>query len=222
MTDEGFSNPETNETSEEADQHRPFVINQLRAGAEPTAVIETLIAQGVGRAQASYLVENSQTAIMDMATAEQVDGRAIALGTVGGVLGASLGGAVWALVASSMNTQLGLIAWGIGGLCGYAVVLFARPKRGTPLQVVAIITSVLGIAIGKFGWFYLFARSQFAEQGGDPTEINAFSPEFIEAFLATLPDMLSGFDLIFVGLAVVTAWGIPKAGGLAGLVKKPS
>lgn len=220
MTDDGFSSPQTNETSEEADQHRPFVINQLRAGAEPTAVVETLIGQGVSRSQASYLVESSQAAIMDIATAEQVDGRAIALGTVGGVLGASLGGAIWAMITVGTDSEFGLIAWGIGGLCGFAVALFARPKRGTPLQVVAVITSVLGIAIGKYGTFYLMARNYLEEHGGDPADISAFSPDFIGAFFGTLPEMLSGFDLIFVGLAVVTAWGIPKAGGLASLVKK--
>jgi hypothetical protein len=35
----------------------------------------------------------------------------------------------------------------------------------------------------------------------------------MQVFVQTLPEMVSFYDLLWVGLAVFTAWGIPKASG---------
>ncbi len=222
MTDDGFDQAPQERQPEEVEAYRDFVVNQLRAGTEPAQIIELLVEQGVGRGQASYLVDSTQSLLVEAVAAEQVTGQAILLGAVGGLLAAALGGAVWALVVAGTESEFGLIAWGIGGLCGFAVVLFARGKKGVPLQIVAVVSSLLGILGGKYGMVYL-AIKEYAEQEAGAEEaanLPFFSPDLIEAFFTHAGGWLSGFDLLWVGLAVFTAWGIPKAGGLGGMLKK--
>jgi len=218
MSDDGFSSQQVGADSDQAMQaHQAFVINQLKAGSQPAEITEALAAQGVGRAQAAHLVDSTQALLHTMAEAERVDGRAIVLGALGGALAAAIGAAVWAYATAATKSEFGFIAWGIGGLCGFAVALFARPRRGAPLQMIAVVCSVLGILLGKYGWVYLMASEQTAADG---TALPFFSPDLIDFFFANAGEWLSGFDLLWIGLAVVTAWGIPKAGGFGGLLGK--
>ena len=45
-------------------------------------------------------------------------------------------------------------------------------------------------------------------------EYGLISGNMAQVFMQTLPEMVSPYDLLWVGLAVFTAWGIPKASGL--------
>jgi len=214
MSEDGFDQPPADhDTDAETQAYQAFVINQLKAGSSPGEITEMLAQQGMSKAQAGHLVESTQALLVQLAEAEQVDGRAIVLGLLGGLLAAGLGGVIWAYLTVGTESEFGIVAWGIGGLCGIAVVLFARPKRGAPLQIIAVACSVLGILAGKYGTLYLLLADQ-----PDVGDISLFSPELISFFFEEAGEWLSGFDLLWVGLAVVTAWGIPKAGGFAGLL----
>lgn len=213
MSDDGFAHsPADHATDAETQAYQAFVINQLKAGSTPGEISGMLTEQGMGKAQAGHLVESTQALLIQLAEAERVDGRGIVLGLLGGAMAAALGAAVWAYVTLASESEFGFIAWGIGGLCGFAVALFARPRRGTPLQLIAVICSVLGILLGKYGWVYLLVSEQ---AGGE--EISFFSPDLISFFFGQAGEWLSGFDLLWIGLAVITAWGIPKAGGFGAL-----
>jgi hypothetical protein len=58
------------------------------------------------------------------------------------------------------------MAWGIGLLSGFAVMFAARGKKGLPLQVIAVLSSIAGIVIGKYGTFFYWVRESIREEYG--------------------------------------------------------
>jgi hypothetical protein len=134
---------------------------------------------------------------------------------LGGGLAAVLGGGIWGFIVILTGYVIGYMAWGIGLLSGYAVVLFSRGAKGMPLQVIAVLSSVLGIAIGKYATFFHFAKKAVAKQHGEAVAANVsfLSERLLQVFVHNIGSMLSGFDILWVFLAVITAWRIPKAIG---------
>jgi len=133
----------------------------------------------------------------------------------GGGLAAAVGGSIWGLIVSLTGYVIGYMALGIGLLCGYAVVLFSRGGKGMPLQVVAVLSSVLGIAIGKYATFFHFVKKAVAKQHGEAVAANVsfLSEKVLQVFVHNIGSRLSSFDILWVLLAVITAWRIPKAIG---------
>jgi len=74
-----------------------------------------------------------------------------ALKVIGAGLAAGLlGAAVWAGVAYATNRELGLVAWGIGGVVGLAVRVAAREWEGVGPGGIAAGVAVLAVAVGKY------------------------------------------------------------------------
>ena len=46
--------------------------------------------------------------------------------------------------------EVGFVAWGIGFVAGSAVVLATRGAKGPRLQVIAVVSALLGILLGKY------------------------------------------------------------------------
>lgn len=120
-----------------------------------------------------------------------------------GVVAAIAAGLVWGLVMKFSDYELGIVAWGVGLVVGGAVALAARGRRGVPLQAVAVLCALLGIAIGKY-LGYAFIVQELAEEAG--VALGLFGSEMREAFRADLGTVFGAFDLLWVGLAVFTAW----------------
>ena len=108
------------------------------------------------------------------------------------------------------------MAWGIGLLAGFAVVLFSGGKRGRPIQVVAVAASVVGIVIGKYLTFFHVLKEVVAqEHGAEAAEsISVLSGGVVEFFFQNVVSMSDPFDLLWIILAVITAWRIPKGSGI--------
>ena len=69
---------------------------------------------------------------------------------VGGVIGGVIGAAAWAAVGYFTNRELGLLAWGVGGLVGLGVRLGARDNLGLVPGLAAAAIAVAAILAGKF------------------------------------------------------------------------
>ena len=136
----------------------------------------------------------------------------IPLTVLGGGLAALVGGSLWGLIVILTGHVIGYMALGIGLLSGYAVVLFARGKKGLPYQVIAVLSSVLGIAIGKYAIFFHFSKKAVASRYGEAVAANLslFSDKVLQIFFWNIGSMLSPYDILWVFLAVITAWRIPK------------
>jgi hypothetical protein len=98
----------------------------------------------------------------------------------------------------------------VGVLAGSGVALFARGKRGLPLQVIAAATATFGILWGKYFAFVLLVRDLREEQFGSVGRpaLPLFSRETFSLFTDGSTDLFSGFDVVWFVLAVSTAWWI--------------
>jgi hypothetical protein len=122
-----------------------------------------------------------------------------------GIVAAVMGGVVWGLIVKWTDYEVGFVAWGIGFLVGLAVVTAAR-TRGLVLQVVAVLCALLGILIGKYLSFVWVLQNAAADEFGEGVDIPVFSMDTFDLFRDNLDTVFGWIDLLWVGLAVVTAW----------------
>lgn len=64
------------------------------------------------------------------------------MGLLGALIGGTVGAVVWILIAVGLNSEIGWIAWGMGGLIGWLSVLLAKgagPKIGLAAAAVACV-----------------------------------------------------------------------------------
>lgn len=108
--------------------------------------------------------------------------------------------------------EIGIAAWGIGFLAGFAVVRFAGGAKGMPLQVVAVVSSLLGIVIGKYISYAYFFKQAVSDRFD--VDISYLDSEIFRAFRENLTDVFGGFDLLWAALAVMTAWRLTRPSGL--------
>jgi hypothetical protein len=85
---------------------------------------------------------------------------------------------------------------------GFAVAAVAR-ARGPALQAVAVVCALLGILLGKYLSYALVLQEEADAQGVD---IGLFSGEMRSFFREDLELVFGWFDLLWIGLAVFTAW----------------
>ena len=116
---------------------------------------------------------------------------------------AIVGGVVWGLIVRQTDYEIGIVAWAIGFLAGTAAALVARESRGVPLQVAAVAAALIGILLGKY-LGYAWAAEQALEPLG--FEVDILTTGMVRAFRDDLEVVFGWFDLLWVGLAVFTAW----------------
>jgi hypothetical protein len=207
--------PQQPQTGAEAlDRLTRFVTEQIREGADRETIVTRLMAGGIQPEIAAEIVDRvySETG----AEEEEFSFASLVPAMAGGGLGAVIGGVVWGMIAAGTGYEIGWVAWGIGWLTGVGVVTFARGRRGRPLQLVAVASAVLGIMIGKYFAFFSLLKEYVGQELGAEAvaELSMLSPGAIQLFGMSLTSLVTGFDLLWIFLAVGTAWGIPKVRGL--------
>jgi hypothetical protein len=206
------------ETSEERPKREPndedvaFIAEQMRAGAEQEAIAGMLQQRGLDRMQARNLVDTVYPELVGAAEAERYSPSALGPAIAGGLLAALVGGFAWGLIVILTDYEVGFVAWGVGFLAGLAVVRFAGGRKGVPLQVVAVVSSLLGIVLGKYISFAYFLKEAVKERFGE--DISYFDSTIFNAFRDNLGDIFGGFDLIWAALAVITAWRLTSPSGI--------
>ena len=129
--------------------------------------------------------------------------RAIAAGLVAAVAG----GVAGARIVKTSDYEVGFVAWGIGFLVGTAVVFANRGAKGRQLQIAAVVLALVGILLGKYLTYALIVQEDIEAFG---ESIGLFSGDMFEFFRDDLDAVFSFFDLLWVGLAVASAWRIPQ------------
>lgn len=95
-------------------------------------------------------------------------------------LGAALFGvAIWAGIAHFFNMEIGLAAWGLGAMIGYATVASVNFRGSLIIAVIAVVASVASIAGGKYAGAYLDVQAYIEEAG-----LNEATQEFILSYVA--------------------------------------
>ena len=158
---------------------------------------------------------------------------------VGGVIAALIGAGVWAGILIATEYEIGILAWGLGVLTGFGVVLLGRGGRPS-FGLIAAICALFSIFMGKyFAVGHLLpnmakeARVQMEsidpemaalmgmvdeatlnqameeELGFNPSEVTYASVGAIISFMIkNAGDVFSVYDLLWIGLAVASAWKI--------------
>lgn len=182
------------------------------AGAEkPDTFKCSLCEQEKPRAEMSFInakrfcAECKQTVLSEAEA--QIPGGIDIVKALGGALGAAIiGGVFWGLIVIFLNLEIGYAAVGIGVLAGYGVVLTSGKKRGLILQIMACAASVFGIVLGKYIAFQHIIKQVAAEKDAGEWLSQVSMPSL---FFETASDWFSGFDILWVVLAVVAAYKIP-------------
>jgi len=195
-------------TREPTDDDVALVAEQMRAGTDQETIAAMLEDRGLDRVQARGFVDTVYPQLARVAEEERYTGSALGPGIAGGLIAAVVGGFLWGLIVILSEYEIGIAAWGIGFIVGFGVVRFAGGAKGTPLQVVAVVSSVLGIVIGKYISYAYFFKQAVSDRFD--VDISYFDSEIFRAFRENLGDVFGGFDLIWAGLAVVTAWKLTR------------
>ena len=209
--DESRGASEARVTREPTDDDIGHIAEQIRAGTDQETIAAMLEARGLDRVQARGLLDTVYPRLARVAEEERYTGSALGPGVAGGLIAAVVGGFLWGLIVILSEYEIGIAAWGIGFIVGFGVVRFAGGAKGTPLQVVAVVSSVLGIVIGKYISYAYFFKQAVSDRFD--ADISYFDSEIFRAFRENLGDVFGGFDLIWAGLAVVTAWKLTRPSG---------
>jgi hypothetical protein len=198
-------------TREPTDDDVALVAEHMRAGTDQETIAAMLEDRGLDRVQARSFVDTVYPQLARVAEEERYTGSALGPGIAGGLIAAVVGGFLWGLIVILSEYEIGIAAWGIGFIVGFGVVRFAGGAKGAPLQVVAVVSSVLGIVIGKYISYAYFFKQAVSDRFD--VDISYFDSEIFRAFRENLGDVFGGFDLIWAGLAVVTAWKLTRPSG---------
>jgi hypothetical protein len=195
---------------------KTFILKQIEEGADKETIKVRLMASGVREEVAVELIEQAHAQAPPAPVDEEFKASSLVPAMIGGGLAAVAGGLIWGLIAVTTGYEIGWIAWGVGVLAGTGVVMFAGGRKGLPLQLIAVASAVLGVLIGKYFTFYSALKEYAAEEFGVEVvaQMSMLSPGVAQIFVESMGAMMSGFDALWVLLAVGTAWGIPKAKGL--------
>jgi hypothetical protein len=79
-------------------------------------------------------------------------------GILAALAGGAVGAAVWAAIAYYTNYEVGLVAWGIGALVGFAMSLGARDVQSSLCGVIAAVIALASIAGGKYAVVQVFVN----------------------------------------------------------------
>jgi hypothetical protein len=141
--------------------------------------------------------------------AAQVPGGAnLLVAAAGGLAGALVGAAVWAAVAIATNFEVGYIAVLVGFLAGLGVKMGARTQRGALLQYLAAGLAVVGLLAAKY-IIFAYAMVKFGHEQG--VDISYFDGRLLSVFPSALGEMVNAFDALFLILALMAAYRVPKA-----------
>jgi hypothetical protein len=210
--DESSDAGESQEAREPTDDDVALIAEQMRAGTDQETIAAMLEDRGLDRVRARGLVDTLYPQLARVAEEERYTGSALGPGIAGGLIAAVVGGFLWGLIVILSEYEVGIAAWGIGFLAGFGVVRFAGGAKGTPLQVVAVVSSLLGIVLGKYISYAYFFKQAVSERFD--VDISYLDSEIFRAFRENLSNVFGGFDLLWAALAVMTAWRLTRPSGL--------
>lgn len=190
-----------------------LVYDRIRHGDSPAQVAARLQGHGMSPEDARVAMKALAEEYVRLSEEERIDGfGAIAAGLVAGLMGAAIGAAGWGYITTATGREIGYAAWAIGLLTGFSVLLGSGGKRGLALQMVSALTAALGVAAGKYFCLHHYLVIAVSKQQGAKiaAALDPFSSKVAEMILARLKAGFTHFDAIWIVLAVITAWSIPK------------
>lgn len=84
-------------------------------------------------------------------------------GLIGAVLGGAVGAMIWAAIAYFTHYEIGWIAWGVGGLVGFGMMMGAQDSSGAHTGAVAAIIALASICAGKYVAIHFMVKDDVHE-----------------------------------------------------------
>lgn len=185
------------------------VVKEVNAGKSPDEIAAKLAGLGMAPEEAPKFVEAAMAKLRQKAEQEKPVAGSLALAILGGVLAAVLCGIGWGWLAKTTDKEYGYAAIAVGLLCGWAILLFTRGKKSRQLQITAAVCSLIGIFLGKYTSFFFQIKDYIIQKyGAQAADISPVSGKVFGVFLQNVNTMVGGYDILWVLLAVWSAWGI--------------
>lgn len=207
----------TPDASDEAVQQLVASIStRLQAGESRETIAADLTSSGMTPDEAAQLVDNLDDARLKLIRDEAITPHKLAIAALAAGWAALIGGILWGLIAIFTEREIAYVALGVGFVCGLAVVKCTK-ARGFPVQLLAMLSSIVGIFIGKYVILAHFIKQSIAEQQGKEAaaDVAYVSLGMFQLFVENVQHLLSPFDLLWFGLAMFTAWQMPRKTTLA-------
>lgn len=187
------------------------IVSDVRSGKSKEAIIAELRSSGADPVQARQQVDRVFDELKGALESQRITTNSLVIAILGAGAAAILGGIVWGIIVVISGYEIGFMATGIGVLTGYAVAKLTR-ARGVPMQVIAVVAALVGILIGKYVTFYGILRELITSEYGAEVakQVSIFSSDVLTFFLENFTEFLSVYDALWVVLAVIAAWRIPK------------
>lgn len=135
----------------------------------------------------------------------------IPLAFMAGLGGATVAGLIWYFFVTLTGWQVGIISILMGWVVGQSVVWGAGRKRGTPLQWLSVLLTVIAIIFSE----YLIFNHFFHEEGFVG---NLPIGVFFEVYAAYFGEGTGFLDILFFGIALWQAYATPRPRKLKGEV----
>ncbi len=200
-----------------------FVVDQIMMGSEKASIYDTLVEMGAGKQIAKQFVDEVHSHVLESAKKEQPTTGLIIAASIGSLIAALIGGVLWGFLVNATGYEIGFMAWAVGVMCGFASMWSAKGRKGRAIQTIAIVSSLIGIIVGKYvTFFYLLRDVVIGKYGVDAaSKIAVLSWKAIYSFITNLGAVVSWLDILWVGLAIFAAWEIPKGLGIK-IAKEPA
>lgn len=144
--------------------------------------------------------KNCVAQIQQELDAERADASHIPGGLIGGVIGALLGGGIWAAVAIVTNLAIGYLAVLVGFLAGYGVFLGAGKRKSKQLQYVAVGCAFLGLVLGKYFIVAHVIMKKYPNDG-----LSYLDSRVFHVFTENFSKFFEAFDFLWMFLALGAA-----------------
>jgi uncharacterized membrane protein (UPF0136 family) len=152
---------------------------------------------------------NCANQVHDLVQLNQVESTHISGGLLLGLL-AAIGAAIaWATIGRLTGSEWGILAWGIGIFVGKSVLKGAQQRRGVPVQLIAMLMSVVGIMLGKLGFLYFGFRAA-AQERGEPGTVGEFFGLLAMVWRTEPRAFFEPLDFLWYGIALWIAWRMCK------------
>ena len=193
-----------------------YVFSRMKKGLDKYTIIKDYAKSGVAESDARSKIEPLYKKIYDAAVREKYTSDYFQRALLGALAAALAGGIGWGVLALKLDYESAVIAWSIGGLAGSMVVWFTGGKKGTTLQTMAVIASLAGILLGKYiVYFYQYKEIVLQTMGEEAAgKLTYYSQDIIYNFIEEIPHLFEMFDIVWVIVALLTAWRIPKDMGV--------
>lgn len=206
-----MSSSEGFKSSEPTVNYVPLIVSDIKSGKPKETIISELKSSGADSIQAREQVNKVFNDLRAALEGERVTTNSLVMGILAAGAAAIVGGAAWGIIVLLSGYEIGFMATGIGVLTGYAVAKLTQ-ARGVPMQIIAVAAALVGILIGKYVTFYGILRELLTAEFGEEVarQVSIFSSDVLSFFVESFTEFLSVYDLVWVALAVLAAWRIPK------------